>query len=194
VWLPGRKKASDSANATFDYRVDGSNPPVVTTNELKSNGSYDVSYAIYDGLLRERQAQSAAPGPDGGRIIHETVYDSRGLPADVNTLYATGSAASTIFATNPAQVNTQSHSEFDGAGRANKQTLRVLNVDKWHTSTIYGGDRTTVVPPTSYRLQPRRQREVAGPAECAGPSGRDADHDLRRSGQSPADGGQRLVR
>ena len=72
VWRPGRDKATQTANATFDYLIQGSaGPSAVTTNTLNAAGKYQTSVRLFAGLL----ARAAAPdtrgrwGPDPHRRV-----------------------------------------------------------------------------------------------------------------------------
>ncbi|UUV28308.1 polymorphic toxin-type HINT domain-containing protein [Amycolatopsis roodepoortensis] len=152
VWNPGRSKLDgDKATATFEY-TDASTSPTavpttVATKALQDNGQYTTSYAIYDGLGRTRQAQSAASG--GGRIISDTVYDSRGLPFKSNNGYfndASGPVPKLVTVADNTVLN-QTVTEYDSRARATASILMSKGVKQWQTSTIYGGDRVTTIPP-----------------------------------------------
>lgn len=149
VWLPDRRN-TQVPNQEFAYTVTDATV-AVATKTLNNKGGQITSYALYDGFQRERQTQS--PGPDGGSVITDVFYDERGLPAKTfEPYYTTGKPSSVLFKPADAlSVETQTRTTFDGLNRAvetrqiagNGDGGQVLNT----TRTIYGGDRTTVIPP-----------------------------------------------
>jgi RHS repeat-associated protein len=150
VWLPGRAKASHATtpNLVFGYQIRGSaGPTAVSTGTLHTSGSYDTSYQLYDGFLRERQTQ--APSPGGGRIVTDKFYDSRGLVARSNDMYFNGDSgpSATLFVPTAA-VPGQTVTTFDGAQRPTVETFYQNGNPRWHTTTSYeGSDRVSVNPP-----------------------------------------------
>ncbi|WP_073502923.1 RHS repeat-associated core domain-containing protein [Actinacidiphila paucisporea] len=148
VWLPGRAKATQSANTTYGYAIGANIPAAIITKQLNEDGSYTTSTALFDSLLRPRQTQSQTPA--GGRLLTDTYYDTRGWAWKTNDAYWDGSATPTtaLFSAIDPQVTDQDVITFDGLGRP------VLDVSKdkaavvSQTKTVYGGDRTTVLPPT----------------------------------------------
>ncbi len=147
AWLPDRSKAGGvSPNATFSYLVQKSAPVVVTSQTVRDDGSYQPTYTFYDGRLRLRQTQT--PAPDGGRVLTDTFYDSRGLAVKSNAAYWNSAAAGTTLLivtdnTVPGQVVTV----YDGAERDSAEIFLSYGTEKWRTTTSYGGDRVTVDPP-----------------------------------------------
>jgi RHS repeat-associated protein len=149
VWLPGRNKGTQTPNTSYAYTVRTNGTVAVRTSALTPDGTYVDSYDLFDGLLRPRQTQDPAPGPDGGRIITDTFYDSAGRAYKANSAYATNGAPSADLFT-PAGDNaipSQTLTLFDGADRPTATVLRSLGVEKWRTTTAYGGDRVDVTPP-----------------------------------------------
>ncbi|MFJ9083830.1 polymorphic toxin-type HINT domain-containing protein [Streptomyces sp. NPDC102384] len=151
VWLADRT-TSQTPSYEYVYSVTGGKGPVaVATKALDNNGGQTTSYTLYDGFLRARQVQS--PGPDGGVLIADTFYDDRGQTSKVFApYYATTAPSTQLFAPdNALSVETQTRTTYDGQGRAtevkqiagNGDGGTVLNT----TTTIYGGDRVTVIPP-----------------------------------------------
>ncbi len=151
VWLPGRTRSSDPNNPgphlKFAYLVRANGPTAVSTSELRNNGTYTTSYALFDGLLRPRQTQ--APSKDGaGRVLTDTIYDTAGRVLDSNgPYYNTDAPGTDLYSVTDAQIPTQTRNSYDGAGRLTTSTFRVKNADKWRTITTYGGDRVSVDPP-----------------------------------------------
>ncbi|WP_241692305.1 hypothetical protein [Streptomyces sp. N1] len=81
AWEPAWSKADHpkTPSAEFAYSVTRTKPTVTTSKTINRNGEYESSYTFYDGLLREREAQSTALGTGGkGRVVSETFYDTRG--------------------------------------------------------------------------------------------------------------------
>ncbi|MEU3249919.1 polymorphic toxin-type HINT domain-containing protein [Streptomyces sp. NPDC006997] len=151
VWLADRY-TSDTPTYEYTYRVAENSPVAVGTKTLGNNGAQRTSYVLYDGFLRPRQSQE--PGPDGGRLLTDTFYDERGLTAqEFLPYYATTAPSTTLVEPDDALgVETQNRYTYDGLGRqtehrqisGNGDGGQVLNT----TRTLYGGDRTTVIPPT----------------------------------------------
>ncbi|WP_069885942.1 RHS repeat domain-containing protein [Streptomyces luteocolor] len=150
LWLPGRK-TSLPPNYQYTYLIEEAQPVAVRTQTLNNEGGQVASYTLYDGFLRERQTQ--APGPDGGRIVTDVFYDERGLPTKAFAPYYTPDAPERgLFEPDNAwSVESQTHTSYDGLGRAVEERQIFGNGDGGKelatTKTIYGGDRTTVIPP-----------------------------------------------
>ncbi|MFI6318735.1 RHS repeat-associated core domain-containing protein [Nonomuraea sp. NPDC050556] len=144
VWLPGRERATQGADLRFSYLVRNNAPTAITTRKLLPDGTnkYLTSIALFDGLLRERQTQTQAIG--GGRLITDSVRDSRGLVSWTSApYYHDGSAPATALVVPATTVPSVTDNVHDGAGRLVETGLR----GKWKTTTVYGGDRITVIPP-----------------------------------------------
>ncbi|AJE82750.1 RHS repeat-associated core domain protein [Streptomyces albus] len=150
VWLTDRRP-SQVPNYEFVYTLTEGKPAAVATKTLNHSGGQITSYALYDGFLRPRQTQ--APGPNGGALLTDTFYDERGLAAKTFATYYTNSKPGTeLF--EPADalaVETQTRTAYDGLNRpvqvqdiaGNGDGGKILGT----TRTVYGGDRTTVIPP-----------------------------------------------
>ncbi|MFG2076267.1 RHS repeat domain-containing protein [Nonomuraea maritima] len=147
VWQPDRgRSAGQSPNTEYAYQVRTDAPNVVTTKTLADDGTYLVSHELYDGLLRERQTQEPAPG--GGRVLTDVFHNSIGEVARSNEgYYATGDAATSLFAVSDDDVAGQVVSSYDGTGELVAQSFRVKGVEKWRTSTRRAADRAHVTPP-----------------------------------------------
>lgn len=148
VYRPGNALAS----RTYSYQVATSGPIAVTTKTLVDYGTgtnYATSISLYDSLGQLRETQGDAEG--GGRIVSDTFYDSHGWKVKTNNGYATtgAPAAAPMLTTADAQVPDQTRTTFDALGRATVTTEYADNVATWHSTTVYGGDRTTVFPPSS---------------------------------------------
>ncbi|WP_406131653.1 polymorphic toxin-type HINT domain-containing protein [Streptomyces sp. NBC_00989] len=144
TWLTNRShSANQTPNYTYAYSVTNDAPSWTSTSTLKADGTtYNTAYTIYDSLLRPLQTQS--PTPDGGRLLTDTRYDSRGLAyetyADVfdSANLPSGTYARAEYGGAPKQTETV----FDGVGRATSSSLYAYGVKKWTTSTSYTGDST----------------------------------------------------
>ncbi|MFD8479657.1 RHS repeat-associated core domain-containing protein [Kitasatospora sp. NPDC059673] len=145
TWAPGR--ATDRpASATFAYAISATVPTAVTTKVLLEGGSYGASIEILDSFLRSRQTQIESPKT--GRTIADTFYDSHGRAWKTNAPYWNKLAATTtMYSVADNQVPSQTVTEFDGRSRPTASVLKSLNEEKWRTTTAYGGDWTSVVPP-----------------------------------------------
>ncbi|MGN8246135.1 RHS repeat-associated core domain-containing protein [Cellulomonas soli] len=148
VWLPGRA-LSASASTTYAYQVAVNGYSTVTTKKLGQDGSYLTSVAIHEGLGRTRQTQTQGANRDQATVlVADTTYDSRGLATVVTDAWATAGNPSTTLLLPKIAVPSRTRFTFDGAGRQTVATYDVDQQPKWSTTTSYGGDRVTTVPPT----------------------------------------------
>ena len=147
VWIPGRDKASgQSANIRYAYQVRNNAPSVISESRLTDTGGYVGKHTLFDGFLRERQKQE--PSPAGGRIISDTLYDSRGNVAKTNSPYWNDQPPATSLVTvADAAVPSQTRFVYDQADREIAEQLYAAGTFKWQTQTSYGGDRTAIDPP-----------------------------------------------
>ncbi|WP_316529305.1 RHS repeat domain-containing protein [Kitasatospora brasiliensis] len=148
VWTQSRP-TSAPANLKFDYTVSNTGLSGTTTAKLNEALSYVTSTTVYDSLGRVRQTQS--PTPQGGRLITESYFDSRGLVGKTNKALwdPANPPALALAAEVPVQqVPNREVITYDGLGRAVRVDSLKNNVVQESTTTVYGGDRTTVVPPT----------------------------------------------
>jgi RHS repeat-associated protein len=146
VWLPDRIGLTPSIR--YDYLVRGSvGPTAVQTRKIENDGtSYHSEYTLYDGFLRPRQEQTE--GPDGGSLIADTLYDGSGRVVTVNdTYYAAVAPTSTLFEPANSDLDAQTVTQYDGAGRATASIFMVQGTEKYRTTYAYGGDRVTTTPP-----------------------------------------------
>lgn len=146
VWGPGRSKSS-APDAKFAYDYNADSPNWVRTRKRRDDGSYATSYTLLDGLLRKRQTQSPAVGD--GRIVEDTIYDTRGL---VETTYGPywneNQPGTDLIGVRPAQVPAQTDNEFDTMGRKVTSTFLTFAEPQWSSETIYhGADLVANIPP-----------------------------------------------
>ncbi|MFF3032268.1 RHS repeat-associated core domain-containing protein [Streptomyces rubiginosohelvolus] len=150
VWLPNRSKAlGKTPNHTYAYKVTNTAMPYVATSTLKGDGSgYNTTYEIFDSLLRTRQTQS--PTPVGGRLIGQTLYDSRGLAVtkQADIWDETSAPSGTAVQIDGGQAPKQTDTTYDGAGRAVKEVMKTRNVTRWTVENRYTGDTVTSTAPT----------------------------------------------
>ncbi|MET8976251.1 polymorphic toxin-type HINT domain-containing protein [Streptomyces sp. NPDC004539] len=151
VWLPDRT-TSQTPSYEFTYTITDGKPVAVGTKTIGNNGAQDTSYVLYDGFLRPRQTQ--APGPKGGTLLTDTFYDERGLTSKEFASYYTDKVAPSakLFTLdNALSVESQNWYAYDGLGRQTELKQVAGNGDGGAvlgvTKTLYGGDRTTVIPP-----------------------------------------------
>ncbi|MGW6390592.1 RHS repeat domain-containing protein [Streptomyces sp. NPDC055103] len=150
VWQPGWAKADHATQPSteYSYKISKTQANAVTTKTLKQDGTYRTTYALYDGLLRERQSQAAAVGTLH-TIMSETRYDSRGWVWKSFAPYYGDVAPSTTLYTakEQHQVDNVTENFYDGMGRVTDAVSLFRGDEKWRTTTAYGGDRVTVTPP-----------------------------------------------
>ncbi|MFF7839937.1 polymorphic toxin-type HINT domain-containing protein [Streptomyces ossamyceticus] len=150
VWLADRT-TGQTPSFEFTYTIADGKPAAVGTKTLGNGGAQRTSYVLYDGFLRQRQTQE--PGPDGGSLLADTFYDERGLVSkEFASYYADVAPSTTLFKPeNALSVETQNRYVHDGLGRQTEMRQLAGNGDGSAvlgvTKTLYGGDRTTVVPP-----------------------------------------------
>ncbi|WP_416983079.1 RHS repeat-associated core domain-containing protein [Streptomyces sp. T028] len=141
VWLPNRSSSSQVPNQKYAYHMDDTGPSWVSTSTLKKDGeTYNTSYTLYDALLRPLQTQS--PTPQGGRLLTDTRYDTRGLAYETyaDIFDTTSTPNGTYTRAEYGEAPTQTQTVFDGAARPTTSTLYVYGVSKWSTTTSYTGD------------------------------------------------------
>ncbi|MFF5253846.1 RHS repeat-associated core domain-containing protein [Streptomyces leeuwenhoekii] len=147
TWSPDRDPATTIPDAEFGYdvRSDG-RPTVITNKKLLENGTYRTSYDLYDGMLRLIQTQQKAL--DGGRVVTDTFYNSRGLVWKENGAYYNKLAPEPeLFDANDNEVPSSTRTDYDGMGRPVATISRKLGAETWRTTTTYGGDWIAVDPP-----------------------------------------------
>ncbi|MFD5429229.1 RHS repeat domain-containing protein [Streptomyces sp. NPDC127084] len=149
VWKPTRSATTypDSPSMVFEYLVRNDGPVVITTKTLTHDSKYDVSYGIYDGMLRERQTQKQSPDL-AGRLVTENFYDTHGrVWRKSGTYFATGAAEPVLVTGQELKYPSSTDTEYDGAGRTTAEISRRFGDETKRTTTSYTGDTTTVIPP-----------------------------------------------
>jgi RHS repeat-associated protein len=146
VWLDSRATTAE-ANDTYAYTVYNNALSGVVAKKMGDAGGYATTVTILDALGRTRQVQTDTP--QGGRLITDQFYDSRGWVWKKNNSYWDSSAAPalTLVAVTDSQVPSQDEYTFDGLGRTVADISRKYANTVSTTTTVYNGDRTTVIPP-----------------------------------------------
>ncbi|MCX5160038.1 RHS repeat protein [Streptomyces sp. NBC_00264] len=150
VWEPGWSRTTypKLPSTEYTYSVTKSKPSVVTAKTLQFDGSYASTYTFYDGLLRPRETQAPAVGASDGRLVTETLYDTRGLAWKTYApYYSAGAPSSTLASGDDSKVPAAVENLFDGAARTVASISRKFGDETKRTTYAYGGDRTTVIPP-----------------------------------------------
>ncbi|MEU9064778.1 RHS repeat-associated core domain-containing protein [Streptomyces sp. NPDC048430] len=150
VWKPTRSAVTypDAPNMKFEYLVRNDGPIVITTKNLTHDSQYDISYGIYDGMLRERQTQKQSPDRVG-RLLTETFYDTHGwVWRKSGTFFAAGTPEPVLVTGQELGYPSSIDTKYDGAGRITAEISRRFGDETKRTSTSYTGDTTTVIPPT----------------------------------------------
>lgn len=114
--------------------------------------------SLYDGLGRLGEVQTEAIDryvdsngqvfTTAGRVVSGVRHDSRGLAVvESGGILKSGAPAFTLSGTQDTEVEAQTRTNYDGAGRVTTSELYSFNALKWTIATYaYGGDRVTVVP------------------------------------------------
>ncbi|MEV0806664.1 polymorphic toxin-type HINT domain-containing protein [Micromonospora sp. NPDC050200] len=147
VWMPDRTGAVGlDPSIKYTYLIRTDKPVAIKTERRQNDGSYSVEYKLHDGLLRPRQVQTE--GPNGTRMIADTIYTATGkLDRTYATYNAAGAPTDTIFPVTIGEVDGQTFYVYDGADRVTDEIFSVAGNEKWRTTTTYGGDRVSVDPP-----------------------------------------------
>jgi RHS repeat-associated protein len=149
TWMPFQNPSGVGSlpYQRYTYAVSDTAPIAVTTEQLEEDlATYTKSVAIFDGLVRTRQTQ--ATGPDGGRLVTDTIYDELGRSAQVNNIYfAAGAPTGTLLVVDIGQTDMATVTQYDDLGRATAEITKQHGVELWRTQTAYSADWTTVTAP-----------------------------------------------
>jgi RHS repeat-associated protein len=146
-WDYGRATSS-KANEIYSYSIGaGTTPTMVTSEQLNDESGYEISTTLYDSLLRVRQTQD--PTPQGGSLVTDDFYDSRGWLWKVNHDWwasANDPGAAEILTVPDSQVPDQTQTQYDALGRPVIVTdLSDSNIETV-SYTDYTGDKVITVP------------------------------------------------
>jgi RHS repeat-associated protein len=146
AWTAGNP-ASGPAVQEYTYTVSNTAPSVITEQVEEPGGGYLTTDTLYDsfGQVREVQAETA----DGGTDVSDTSYNSDGWQSlTSDPYYVAGPPTGTLVAAASTSVPSQTGYVYDGDGRIIRQIAYADGTETWETDTTYGGNYTTVVPPS----------------------------------------------
>ncbi|MFL6120361.1 MAG: RHS repeat-associated core domain-containing protein [Actinophytocola sp.] len=153
VWKPGRAKGTQ-ASVTYDYQLRRDRPLAVTKRTLVDYGTgtnYVTTTSLYDAMGQLRQTQTddvSNPDAVAGRVVGDVFYDGHGWAVRSNNRYTTtGAPDTTLIAVGDEEVDDRTVTTYDGNGRPVVATAYRGLTPTWDTRTVYGGDRTTSIPP-----------------------------------------------
>jgi RHS repeat-associated protein len=142
VYKPG----DSSPSLRYSYTTSNTGPSVVDAYVLNDDGSYRLTETLYDALLRARETQQQTV--DGGRLVTDTYYNTDGWKTETTSPYYNSSATSAqLVQAQAGQVPSATGYTYDGAGRQIAATAYALGTQTWQTTTTYGGNFVTTVPP-----------------------------------------------
>ncbi|MCX4749212.1 hypothetical protein OG455_27530 [Kitasatospora sp. NBC_01287] len=145
VYQPG-ETSPNPPNLKYAYTVSNSGPSVVDTYTLNDDSSYRLSETLYDSLLRSREVQTQTV--DGGRTITDTMYNTDGWESEATDPYYNAGAVSTVYVqAQVGKVPSETGYSYDQAGRKTASIAYASGTQTWQTTTGYGGNFTTTVPP-----------------------------------------------
>ncbi|MFD3452862.1 ricin-type beta-trefoil lectin domain protein [Streptomyces sp. NPDC058691] len=184
VWLPNYARGLDKPPTyVYTYHVTASEADNlwVATGALKGDGSgYNTTYQIYDSLMRPRQVQTASPR--GGRVIANTLYDSRGLAvATSSDIYDNKKGPEGDLADTPGGGPVSTDTTYDGAARPTQVVTKNFNVTRWTSTTTYTGDTVTTTPPVGATLTPGDGQAVATVTNALGQTTERREYDAPKA-------------
>ena len=146
VWKDSRP-TTNVANYVYAYTVSSTAVSGVVAKTMGDAGGYATTVTILDSLGRTRQTQSDTA--QGGRLITDDFYDSRGWEWKVNNRYWDSSTTPTLSLVSVAdnEVPDQDVYTFNGLDRQVQDTSLKDGNTVSVSTTVYNGDRITVIPP-----------------------------------------------
>ncbi|KQV15524.1 MULTISPECIES: RHS repeat-associated core domain-containing protein [unclassified Kitasatospora] len=149
VWKPGRTQGQVTPSHTYSYLMQVMGPQVVTANDLVDYGTgtnYVMSTKLFDALGRTVQTQVTSE--NGGSQVTDTFYDGHGWTVATNNHYLISEAPSGIVRQVAIDsVDDRTVNTLDGSGRITTATAYRSGAVTKTSQTVYGGDRTTTIPP-----------------------------------------------
>jgi RHS repeat-associated protein len=149
MWTNSRVTTSP-ANYKYTYVLSNTGVSSTTTQKMNDGAGYQTATLIYDAMLRRRQTQVNTP--QGGRIVTDTFYDSRGWTTSrYNGWWDPTTLPNTTLVTAAGLHDSVPSQDFytrDGLGRTVVDVSAKDGTEISRTTTVYNGDRTTVIPPT----------------------------------------------
>jgi RHS repeat-associated protein len=145
VYKPG-EAAPSPPNEKYSYTISDTGPSVVNDSKLNDDGSFRLSETLYDSMLRAREVQQQTV--DGGRLVTDTMYNTDGWKSEsTDPYYNSGGVSPVMVQAQAGQVRSATGYAYDGAGRQTAAISYALGTETWRTTTSYGGNFTTTVPP-----------------------------------------------
>lgn len=152
-WIDSRwtNSSPPPANQTFSYQLSSSGASV-TSSKLDDGSNYVTSTVILDALMRPRQTQTMTP--QGGRLVSDTFFDSRGWTASTYNGWWDPATTPNTTLVSPNALNPVAHVydsdvyTYNGLGQqitdTSEQDGGVVSV----ATKILNGDSSTIIPPT----------------------------------------------
>ncbi len=151
VWRPAQQSDTNPTVA-YAYTLSVTAPSTVTTTTLvaptASTRTFTKQVELYNAYGELQQTQSDAA--DSGSMITDQAFDPHGwVTTRQNGYYVTGAPTTTVVVpSNVANINHRTVTTYDLAGRDTRTDLYNGTALTSSTTTVYGGDRVTVLPPT----------------------------------------------
>ncbi len=143
---PGQT-APGPPNLKYSYTVSASGPSIVDTYTLNDDATYRLTETLYDSLLRARETQTQTP--NNGRLVSDTMYNTDGWKSETTDSYYDGAPVSTkLVQAQAGNVPSATGYTYDQTGRQTAEISYALGVETWRTTTSYGGNFVTSVPPS----------------------------------------------
>lgn len=149
TFTPSSAPATTLPDIEYTYTLRNSGGPnAIATKVLGPNGNQITSWTLYDGRLRLRQTQSAAPQANGGRLITDNVYDNRGLLTQTAAFWNNASGPTdTLLSYDVNLVANVQQYVYDNPGRRTVSKAKNAAGTFWQTVVGYNGEQTTMTPP-----------------------------------------------
>jgi RHS repeat-associated protein len=144
--------ANDPAAKVFEYFLDPGHtkPPLVTTKELQSGSTYQVTWSFLDSFGRDRQTQETSPAATSGApktIVTDTRYDEAGhVQATSLPVVVAGPAGTDLIAV-PGDAVDETRHTYDAIGREVRSAQFAGARELWATTTAFFGDHVRTTPP-----------------------------------------------
>ena len=188
----GPPQATGPADETYSYEVGNSASVRGDHQHHQRHRELPASETLYDSLGREVETQTETP--DGKAGTSPTAITTPTAGSSWHPTRTTPLACRTAPWSPPPrhQVPSQTGYVYDGDGRVIQQITYKFAAEQWETDTSYGGDYTTVAPPsggtTTDHLHQRRGQQ-SRPSTSTTPANADHDRDRRLRHEQQATSG-----
>ena len=168
VWNDSRATTT-LTNQTNTYTISNTGLSGVVTNKLNDNNGYLTSVTIEDALGRTRQTQTYPP--QGGRLIDDTLYDSRGWVSKKNSGYWDSATTPVPYSpwtgnfVSTSVLNKQAKSAYEAEQQAQAQLKAARS--GWLSAFEDFADKQPPSSPTSSSTAPLRQSPTVLPPRLA---------------------------